>query len=96
MRIIRKLAIVVVLALSGCATAPQVIYRDKPVEVKTPVVQPCVVGMRPSAPIPLNEQYTADQWKALDIKQQAAIVSQHALELKTYGESLNGATAGCN
>lgn len=82
------------LLVAGCAT-PQVIYRDRPVEVKVPVAQPCVVGVRPTAPLPLNKQYTADQWKALDPKQKAAIVSRHALELKTYGENVNGATAGC-
>lgn len=84
------------LALTGCATTPQVIYRDRPVEVKVPVAQPCVVGTRPAAPVPLNKQYTADQWKALDPKQKAAIVGKHALELKTYGENVNGATAGCS
>lgn len=81
-------------ALSGCAT-PQVVYRDRPVEVKVPVAQPCVVGVRPAAPVPLNKQYSADQWKALDPKQKAAIVSRHALELKAYGENINGATASC-
>lgn len=81
--------------LSGCATTPQIIYQDRPVEVKVPVAQPCVSGVRPIAPKPLNQQYTADQWKALDPKQKAAIVSKHALDLKTYGENINGATASC-
>lgn len=91
----KRLSPLLMLLVAGCAT-PQVIYRDRPVEVKTPVVQPCVVGTRPTAPLPLNKQYTADQWKGLDPKQKAAIVSQHALELKTYGENINGATVGCN
>jgi len=90
-----RLAIFAALALSGCATTPQIIYRDRSVEVKVPVVQPWVVGVRPPVPLPLNKQYTADQWKALDPKQKAAIVSAHALALKTYGENVNGATAGC-
>ena len=63
--------------------------------LKVPVAQPCVVGTRPAAPLPLNKQYTPEQWKALDPKQKAAIVSAHALALKTYGENVNGATAGC-
>lgn len=90
-----KRIILTALLVSGCATTPQVVYRDRPVEVKVPVAQPCVVGARPAAPLPLNKQYTADQWKALDPKQKAAIVSAHALALKTYGENVNGATAGC-
>jgi len=92
----KRFSPLLMLLVAGCATTPQVVYRDRPVEVKTPVVQPCVVGTRPTAPLPLNKQYTADQWRALDPKQKAAIVSQHALELKTYGENVNGATAGCN
>ena len=83
------------LLVAGCAT-PQVIYRDRPVEVKVPVAQPCVVGTRPTAPVPLNKQYSAEAWKALSPKQKAAIVSKHALDLKTYGENVNGATAGCS
>lgn len=83
------------LLVAGCATTPQVIYRDRPVEVKVPAAQPCVVGVRPTAPLPLNKQYTTTQWKMLDPKQKAAIVSAHALELKTYGENVNGATASC-
>lgn len=94
MRILRNTAIVAVLVLSGCA-GPTV-YVDRPVEVKVPVAQPCVAGTRPIAPTPLNKLYTADQWKALDPKQKAAIVSKHALDLKTYGENVNGATAGCS
>lgn len=84
-----------VLALSGCAAKPQIIYRDKPVNVEVPVAQPCVAGVRPVTPLPLNKQYAADQWKALDPKQKAAIVARHTADLKTYGENINGATASC-
>lgn len=91
-----KRSLLAALLLSGCATTPSVIYRDRPVEVKVPVAQPCVVGARPVAPLALNKQFTLDQWKAFDAKQKSALVSQHALELKTYGESVNGATAGCS
>lgn len=91
----RLYLVVAMLGLSACATTPQVIYRDRPVEVKVPVAQPCVVGTRPNAPLPLNKQYSAEQWKALDVKQKAAIVAHHAFEIKSYGENINGATAGC-
>ena len=84
------------LLVSGCATTPTIVYRDRPVEVKVSVAQPCVVGVRPTAPLALNKQFTLDQWKALDPKQKSAIVSQHALELKAYGENVNGVTAGCS
>lgn len=91
----RPTIILAALALAGCATAPQIVYRDRPVTVEVPVAQPCVAGVRPVAPLPLNKQYTADQWKALDPKQKAAIVAKHALDLRTYGENINGATANC-
>ncbi|MBA3831674.1 MAG: hypothetical protein H0X34_07235 [Chthoniobacterales bacterium] len=91
----KRFSPLLMLLVAGCATTPQVIYRNRPVEVKVPVAQPCVAGVRPTAPLPLNKQYTADQWKGLDTKQKAAIVSRHALDLKTYGENVNGATAAC-
>jgi len=91
----KKLIICALLALSACATTPSVVYRDRPVEVKVPVAQPCVVGVRPDAIIPLNRQYTREAWNRLDPRQKAAIVGRQALVLKTYGESINGATANC-
>lgn len=91
----KSLIICAALAVSACATVPSTIVKDNPVTVKTPVAQPCVVGVRPVAPLPLNKQYSAEQWKALDTKQKAAIVSRHALDLKTYGENVNGATVSC-
>ncbi len=91
----KKLLIVALMLISGCATTPSIVYRDRPVEVKVPVAQPCVVGARPKAPVPLNRQYSAETWKALDPRQKAAIVSRHALDLKAYAENINGATAGC-
>lgn len=91
---IGRLTLAAALLLAGCAT-PQVVYRDRPVEVKVPVAQPCVAGARPTAPVPLNKQYSVEQWKALDPKQKAAIVSAHALALKKYGEDVNAATIAC-
>lgn len=94
-------ALAAALALAACAhtdagtKGPQIIYRDNPVEVKVPVAQPCVVGTRPAGVPPLNRLYSAEQWKALDPKQKAAIVGKHGLDLKTYGEKINGATANC-
>lgn len=89
------LSLAIVATLSACATTPQVIYRDKPVTVEVPVAQPCVAGVRPVAPLPLNKLYSAAQWGALDPKQKAAIVARHTADLKTYGENINGATANC-
>lgn len=90
----KRSSLLLALLVAGCA-APQVIYRDRPVEVKVPVAQPCVAGARPTAPLPLNKQYSAGQWKALDPKQKAAIVSAHGLALKKYGEDVNAATIAC-
>lgn len=91
---VKRLIMFAALAVSACAT-PRIVYRDRPVEVRVPVAQPCVSGVRPTMPKPLNEQFTAEQWKALDPKQKAALVGRQALALKTYGESLNAATAAC-
>ncbi len=92
----KRLPIIVLagVALASC-THTQTVYKDRPVEVKVPVPQPCVNGIRPAPPIPLGKRFTADQWKALDTKQKAAVVSKQALDLKTYGENLNAATAAC-
>lgn len=95
----RKFAtIVAALALTSCTGTLQkeIVYRDVPVEVKVPVAQPCVVGARPAAVKPLNQQYTPAQWKALDPKQKAAIVAKQGLDRATYGENVNGATVACS
>lgn len=84
-------AVYTALALSACST-PQTVYRDRPVEVKVPVSTPCA-SLRPD-PVPtLVEAYP--QWDALDVRQKAAAVARHALDLRTYGEQLNAATAAC-
>lgn len=91
----RQTIVLIALLSASCAGTPRIVYRDRPVEVKVPVAQPCVAGIRPAEPKPLNQQYTAQQWQAFDARQKAAIVSRYALELKTYSENLNGATIAC-
>lgn len=81
-------------ALASCSHT-QTVYKDRPVTVNVPVPQPCVNGIRPTPPIPLKKRFTDDQWKALDAKQKSAVEGKQALDLKTYGEDLNAATAAC-
>lgn len=80
-------------ALAACQT-PGAVVRDRIVEVKVPVPQPCA-GQRPAAIIPLNQQFPAEQWASFDVKQRAALVGRQALERLDYGEQLNAATASC-
>ena len=92
----KRLIFLAALGLSACATpAPHIVIQDRPVEVKVPVAQPCVSGERPVAPKPLNQQYTAEQWKIFDTSQKAAIIGRQSLALRSYAEALNAATASC-
>jgi hypothetical protein len=43
--------------------------------------------------VPLKDQPI--DWAALDARQKAALVGKQALDLRTYSEKLNAATAGC-
>lgn len=78
--------------LAGCGG--KTIVKDVPVRVSVPVVQPCA-GIRPEVVSTLRDRYSDDQWRAMDVRQKAAAVSQVALELRTYGEQLNAATGAC-
>lgn len=86
----KNLAIVLALVLTGCG--PSVVYRDRPVTVNVPVVQPCAAP-RPEHPGTL-ESRTPD-WPSLDVRQKAAWVGRHGLDLLAYAEQLNAATASC-
>lgn len=79
--------------IGGCS--PSVVYRDRLVEVKVPVPQPCVVGTRPDPVTSIKQEISAENWKALDVRQKAAVVAKKGLAHKTYGENINAATAGC-
>ncbi len=91
----KKLIFLTLLLAAGCTTPGDIVYKDKIVENKVAVAQPCVVGVRPTPPISLKEQYTLPQWRALSIKQRAALVSIQGLNYKKYGEDLNGSTISC-
>jgi hypothetical protein len=79
-------------ALTLTACSPQVVYRDRVQTVSIPVAQPCATT-RPAHPGTL-ESRTPD-WADLDVRQKAAWVGRHGLDLRTYGEQLDAATAGC-
>jgi hypothetical protein len=89
---VRKFPFALILMLSACAHPT--IVKNVPVTVKVPVAQACA-GSRPAPVIPLKDQMTEEQWKALDVKQKAAFVGKQGLDLRTYGEQLNAATGGC-
>lgn len=87
----KRLVIIAALLLAGCDT-PDVITRDKPVEVRVPVAQECA-GERPVAPTPLKDK--TPNWDESDVRQKAAHVAKQGLEWQTYGEQLHAATAAC-
>lgn len=93
----KRLALFAALALSGCAAKlpPLIVTQDRVIEVKVPVSVPCVSGERPVAPKPLNQQFSAEQWRAFDSRQKAAIIGRQSLAVKSYAEALNAATAAC-
>lgn len=82
----------VIVLVAGCS-GPAV-YRDRVVTVKEPVTQPCA-GERPNAVPQLRTFYDDAAWQAMDARQKAAAVSKQALDLRTWGEQLDAATAGC-
>lgn len=87
----RCVLVLLVAAVTACAT-PAPIYRDRPVPVNVPVLQPCA-GARPLPVTPLKDK-TPD-WDSLDVRQKAALVGKQGLDRQTYGEQLNAATAAC-
>lgn len=76
---------------ASAACSPKVITRDVPVVTKVPVHTPCVT-IWPQKPPPLPD---GAHWAALDLRQKAAAIGKHAIELKNYAGNLEAATGGC-
>lgn len=89
----RHAVLVMAGALAACGN-PGTIVRDRPVEVRVPVPQPCA-SERPAKVVPLKEKIPREQWDERDVRQKAAAVAAQALEHQTYGEQLDAATAAC-
>ena len=87
------LALLAAAMLAGCGSTGT-ITRDRTIEVKVPVAQPCA-GARPVRVKPLSEDTPPAEWAALDVRQKAARVGRKALERQGYGEQLDAATAAC-
>lgn len=83
----------VLLTLSGCATE-RVVYRDRPVEVKVAVPQPCATK-RPVEPVRISDILTKKEWDKFDIVQQIAYLGIDLENSVQYGKDLNAATASC-
>lgn len=90
-----RIAICAVIALLATGCGPRVVTRDKVVTVKVPVAQSCAIA-RPAPVPPLQETYPAERWNTMNPAQKNAAVAKHAIELRTYGEKLDAATAGCD
>lgn len=87
----QKTTLIFALLLSGCGTA---VVKDRVQTVSVPVPQACTTE-RPAPVSTLKQDYTDEQWNALDVRQKAAAVGRKGLEHKAYGEDLNAATGAC-
>ena len=85
----RMLLLPLALVLASCGST---VVKDRPVLVNVPIPVECALE-RPQRPAPLAEQ--TPQWDSMDVRQKAAAVGKWALELVTYSEQLEAATAGC-
>lgn len=81
--------------LAGCAGKHVPVIKDTVHEALVPVAAPCVNGTRPAGVRPLREQFSAEEWKALQPQQKAALVGLQGLGLLKQVEDLDAATAGC-
>lgn len=80
--------------LAGCAQKQGSIIKEVPVEVKVPVVVPCM-GERPEEVLSLRDQFTREEWEALTTDQRENLLAAQALLRKIYGDRLTAASAGC-
>lgn len=87
-------AIIAPIILGGCGDKRTVV-RDRIERVSVPVAVGCVSGERPAAVTSLKDQISADQWKALTLKQKAENVSAQALRHQSYGQAVSAATGAC-
>lgn len=85
----KRIAPLALLALTACGST---IVQERPVTVSVPVAQPCA-GERPERPSSLVSRTPA--WNQMDVRQKAAAVGAWALDLLSYGEKLEAATAAC-
>ena len=88
-----KKIVVLAACLVGCSN-PTVV-KDRVQTVKVPVSTPCVLGQRPPEIIPLQDQYTRDQWNALTTDQREKLIVAQGLRRKAYSDELNVATSAC-
>lgn len=83
------LAISFLVLLAACSPT---VVKERPVQVKVPVAQPCAL-QRPERPVELVQQ--TPHWNAMDVRQKSAALGKWALELLSYSEQLDAATAAC-
>lgn len=84
----------VLLAVAGCAT-PQPVIRDRIVEIKVPVIEPCLAGPLPQEPVALRDRYSYDQWMAMTTSEREALSLAQGLDRKIHGDKTAVAVAGC-
>ena len=85
----------VVVMLAGCDGQNKPPPATNSDAVGYAIDTPCKSGEDPTEVVPLNQQYTADQWQSLSHKQKATLISSQGLKHQTYGQDLKGQTKGC-
>lgn len=85
--------LLVSLSLSACVKE-RIVYRDRPVEVKIAVPQPCATK-RPEEPKRAGVTIPKEKLQEMDIVQKIAYVGIDLEHSEQYGKDLNAATAAC-
>lgn len=88
----RKMALLLPLALGACATSA---VNEQPEVVKVAVTVPCVEPSRPAEVVPLNQRMSKEDWDKLDTATRQRLLMAQAADRKAYGEQLYVSTAGC-
>lgn len=85
-------SLVLLLALAACT--PGTVVEERVIEVKVPVVVPCVVDA-PDEIRPLNKKLDATTWKSMSTASRQRWVAAQSLDRMAYGDKLKVSTAGC-
>ena len=79
-----KLPTCAILALLAACSGKTVV-QDRPVRVAVPVPAPCATK-RPAKVPTLRDRFSDDEWAAMDARQKAAAVAEHAIRLREHPE----------
>lgn len=88
------IAAFLLVTIGGCGQQATLV-RDRIQTASIPVAVRCAGGDKPAPVTPLNQRFTADQWKAFTPKQKAEHAAAQALRHQNFGIDLTAATSTC-